>query len=131
MSILDNNRRVDSLNLGAVAKPQYTTELQSEMVGVIRNSFRAEMSNFSNSIKYLGNLLDFSVIPVHYKKSCTSALLYGFSQQSGLCFRPQMKLQEITQKCMKDLGYMSKNSSALNHVPDIPKDYAFINILST
>ena len=124
----NNNWRSHTLNLGATAKPQYTTELQSETVAVIRNSFRTEMSNFSNSLKYLGNLLNFSIIPVKNKKSCKSALLFGFSQQSGLCYRPQMRLQDVTIRCMKDLGYMSKPSSAINRVPEIPTQYATINV---
>ena len=128
MSISNNNRRIYSLNLGETAKPQYTTELQSETVAVIRNSFRTEMSNFSNSIKYLGNLLNFPIIPVQNKKSCTTALLFGFSQQSGLCFRPQMRLQDVTVKHMKDLGYMSKPTAAINRVPEITKQHVFINI---
>ena len=106
MSISDNHRGNDSLNLGKPSKPKYATEQQDESVAIIRSSFRSEMSNFSNSIKYLGKLLNFQIFPVANKKDCTTAHLFGFSQQTGLCFRPQMKLQKLTQDVLKNLGSM-------------------------
>ena len=128
MLISDNNRGFYSLNLGQVAKPQYATELQNEMVALIRSSFRTEMSNFSNSIKYLGNILNIKPFPTDSKRDCVSAHLFGFSQQSGLYHRPQMKLQCVTQKYMQELGSMVRSSSSLNHVPNIPTNYASIRI---
>lgn len=86
------------------------------------------MSNFSNSIKYVSNLLNFGVIPVDYKKDCASAHLFGFSQQSGLRFRPQMKLQELTQKHMMELGNVVKSSSALNRIPTFPTEHVLFEI---
>ena len=118
----------NSLNLGKVAKPQYATELQNETVSLIRSSFRTEMSNFSNSIKYVGNILNFQVFPVENKRGCATAHLFGFSQQSGLRFRPQMRLQNSTQKYMMELGAMIRSSSSINHAPEIPTKYSFINI---
>ena len=85
------------------------------------------MSNFSNSIKYVGNILNCEIFPVDLKRDCTSAHLFGFSQQSGLRHRPQMKLQNLTQKHLQDLGALVRVSSALNQVPEIPTKYAIIN----
>ena len=128
MSISDNHRGNDSLNLGRPSKPKYATEQQDETVAIIRSSFRSEMSNFSNSIKYLGKLLNFQIFPVANKKDCTTAHLFGFSQQTGLCFRPQMKLQKLTQDVLKNLGSMVRTSGALNHVPKISPEHVCLHV---
>lgn len=104
MWILNSHRSYDTLNLGKPSKPKYATEQQDETVSIIRSSFRAEMSNFSNSIKYLGKLLNFQVFPTAIKRDCTSAHLFGFSQQSGLSARPEMKLQKCTLDCLRNMG---------------------------
>lgn len=126
--IFNSHRSYDTLNLGKPSKPKYATEQQDETVSIIRSSFRAEMSNFSNSIKYLGKLLNFQVFPTATKRDCTSAHLFGFSQQSGLSARPEMKLQKCTLDCLRNMGCLAKSSSALNHVPTIPSDHVFIHI---
>ena len=39
-----------------------------------------------------------------------------------------MRLQNFTQKYMMELGTMIRSSSSINHVPEIPTKYSFINI---
>ena len=128
MSISNNYWCNDSLNLGKPTKPKYATEQQDENVAFIRSSFRAEMSNFSNSLKNLGKLLNVRIFPVDTKRDCTSAHLFGFSQQSGLCFRPQMELQKLTQDNLRKLGAIAKPNSAFNHVPQFSREHAIIQI---
>ena len=74
-----------------LSKHILTLVFLSCIVAIIRSSFRAEMSNF---IKYVGKLLNFQIFPEAIKRDCTPAHMFGFSQQSGLCFRPQVKLQK-------------------------------------
>ena len=128
MSISNNYWCIDSLNLGKPSKPKYAIEQQDENVALIRSSFRAEMSNFSNSLKYLSKLLNFQVFPVTTKRDCTSAHLFGFSQQSGLCYRPQMKLQKLTQDNLRKLGAIAKPAAAFNHVPCFSNEHVIIDI---
>ena len=120
--------RLYSLNLGQPSKPKCATELQNENIAIIRSSFRTEMSNFSNSIKYVSNLLNFRFFPTDTKKDCVTAHLFGFSQQSGLKHRPQVKLQELTQKHMMELGKVIKSSSALNCIPSLPTEHILLRI---
>ena len=93
---------------------------------LIRSNFRTEMSNFSNSIKYVGNLLNVRILPVEKKRDCSSAHLFGFSQQSGLKYRPHMSLQSLTQKYMQEIGALVRTSSSLNKVPDISTEHAYL-----
>lgn len=123
MSTSSSHRCYDTLNLGKPSKPKYATEQQDETVSIIRSRFRADMSNFStvsSSIKYLGKVLDFQIFPVPAKRDCTSAHLLGFSQQTGLCFRPQMKLQKqpriiyvISEKQLRFLPHLTMCRSYL------------------
>ena len=128
MSISNNYWCIDSLNLGKPSKPKYAIEQQDENVALIRSSFRAEMSNFSNSLKYLSKLLNFQVFAVTTERDSTSAHLFGFSQQSGLCYRPQMKLQKLTQDNLRKLGAIAKPAAAFNHVPCFSNEHVIIDI---
>lgn len=86
------------------------------------------MSNFSNSIKYVGNILSTAIFPVETIKNCATAHLFGFTQQSGLLFRPQMVLQDVTHQYMVELGNLVRSSTSINHVPILPSHHATINI---